>query len=97
MLSIIPNLLERNANVQKILLAVSLVFLCGCKTLENAPITHFYVIDTDNGACSKRQITDKKTLASVRVATLPIEQCDGVWGISAQEYLDLRTYLKQQE
>ena len=79
----------------KTLLALSLL-LAGCKTLEEAPITHFYVIDTDNKVCSVRKITDKKTLASVRIATVPIEECDGVWGISAQEMLDLRTYLKQQ-
>lgn len=66
----------------------------GCKTMDAAPITHFYVIDTDHAVCSVREITDKNSLSSVRVATVPLEQCDGVWGLSADEFSKLRVYLK---
>ena len=69
----------------------------GCKTIDEVPITHFYVVDTDHQKCSIREITDKKSLASRRVATAPLEQCDGVWGISADEFAKLRVYLKGQD
>ena len=68
--------------------------LSGCLTMKNAPITHLYVIDLQNGVCSKRVITDKNTLASRRVEDLPLEKCDGLIGLEAKEFLDLRTYLK---
>lgn len=62
--------------------------------MEKAPISHLYVVDNQNGVCSKRVITDKNTLASRPVEELPLEACDGIIGLSAQEFLDLRTYLK---
>ena len=68
--------------------------LSGCLTMKNAPITHLYVIDLQNGVCSKRVITDKNTLASRRIEELPLEACDGIIGLSAEEFLNLRTYLK---
>ena len=62
--------------------------------MKDAPITHLYVIDLQKGVCSKRVITDKNTLASRRVEDLPLEKCDGLIGLEAKEFLDLRTYLK---
>jgi hypothetical protein len=64
--------------------------------MDKVPINNLYVIDTDHGVCSKRRITDKKTLASVWEADLPIDACDGNVSIKAKEFLDLRTYLKQE-
>lgn len=79
----------------KILFITSLLlFTLGCRTLDNAPITHLYVVDTDHHVCSKREITDKKTLASRWVEDMPLEACDGVVGLDAKEFRDLRTYLK---
>lgn len=75
------------------LIAISF-FLVGCKTLNDAPITHLYVIDLDHAICSKRIITDKNTLSSRWVEDMPIEKCDGVVGLNAREFLNLRTYLK---
>lgn len=77
------------------LLILSIPLLSGCKTLDNAPITHLYVIDTDNGVCSKRVITDKKSLASRRIGDFPLSSCDGVIGLTPKEFSDLRTYLQQ--
>ena len=62
--------------------------------MKNAPITHLYVVDLQNGVCSKRVITDKNTLASRRIQDLPLEKCDGMIGLEPKEFLDLRTYLK---
>ena len=77
------------------ILILSLLVLSGCKTLDNAPITHLYVIDTDNGVCSKRVITDKKSLASRRVGDYPLSSCDGIIGLTPKEFSDLRTFLQQ--
>ena len=79
--------------MRKMICCFSLM-LSGCLTMKNAPITHLYVVDLQNGVCSKRVITDKNTLASRRVAELPLEACDGLIGLEAKEFLDLRTYLK---
>lgn len=73
---------------------VSFLFLVGCKSLNNAPIKNLYVIDLDNGVCSKRIVTDKATLASKWVEDMPLDQCDGVIGMKAEEFLNLRSYLK---
>lgn len=78
----------------KTICCLSLLLLSGCKTLNNAPISHLYVVDLDNGVCSKRIITNKTTLASKRVADLPLSECDGIIGLDAQEFSNLRTYLK---
>lgn len=69
--------------------------LVGCRTINDAPITMLYVVDTDHGVCSKRAITNKSTLASKWVADLPLELCDGNIGLSAKEFLNLRTYMKE--
>ena len=68
--------------------------LIGCRALNDAPISHLYVIDTDHQVCSKRIIVDKNTLASKWVEDMPIEKCDGIVGLSAQEFLNLRTFMK---
>lgn len=62
--------------------------------MKNAPISQLYVVDNQNKVCSRRVITDKQTLASRWVEDLPLEFCDGIIGLSAKEFLDLRTYLK---
>jgi len=62
--------------------------------MKNAPITHLYVIDTDNKVCAKRLITDKSTLSSRWVEDLPLETCDGNVSLTPNEFLDLRTYLR---
>lgn len=70
------------------------LLLTGCKSLNDAPITHLYVMDFDHNVCSKRIITDKNTLSSRWVADLPVEACDGYIGLESKEFLNLRTYLK---
>lgn len=81
----------------KTICSVSLLFLAGCKTMENAPITKLYVVDLAHSVCSERVITDKRTLTSKHVADLSIEQCDGIIGLAPAEFLNLRTYLKGKE
>lgn len=78
----------------KTIFLVSLLFLSGCKTLNNAPISELFVIDTDNGVCSRRQITDKTTLSSKWVEDMELHNCDGIIGLSPKEFRDLRTYMK---
>jgi hypothetical protein len=78
----------------KTICLISLLSLAGCKTINEAPITTFYVIDVDHNICSKRLITDKSTLASKWLADLPLETCDGIIGLSSKEFLNLRTYMK---
>ena len=72
----------------------SLATLAGCRTVNDAPITTLYVIDVQHQVCSVRKITDKNTLASVWVEDRPLWTCDGSVGLSMQEYLNLRTYMK---
>lgn len=71
-----------------------LALSAGCKTLNNAPISHLYVVDVQNGVCSKRVITNKQTLASKFVEDLPLESCDGNVSLTMEEFLNLRTYMK---
>lgn len=66
----------------------------GCLKMQDAPITHLYIIDVQNGVCAKRVITDKKTLSSRHLEDLPLEACDGAVGLSMQEYLNLRTFIR---
>lgn len=80
--------------VMTYILAILLFSLSGCKAMNNAPISHIYVIDTTNGVCSKRIILDKKRLTTRFVEDLPIEACDGFVSLTAQEYLDLRTFIR---
>lgn len=74
--------------------AILLFSLSGCKAMNNAPISHIYVIDYQHQVCSKRVITNKKTIASKHVADLPLGDCDGVIALSPEEFINLRTYLK---
>jgi hypothetical protein len=39
-------------------------------------------------------ITDKSTLASVWIADISLDECDGVIGLDSEEFMNLRTYLK---
>lgn len=70
------------------------LMMLGCKSLNDAPISTLYVIDIQNRVCSKRIITNKNTLASQWVEDMPIEKCDGIVGLSAKEFMNLRTYMK---
>lgn len=71
-----------------------LLISVGCKSINDAPISKLYVLDLDNNVCSTRQITDKKTLSSKRIAEGPAQDCDGIIGLSPEEFLNLRTYMK---
>ena len=71
-----------------------LLFSVGCLKLQDAPISHLYIIDTQNGVCAQRVITDKKTLASRQIADLPLEACDGNVSLTMEEFLNLRTFIK---
>lgn len=66
----------------------------GCLKMQDAPITHLYIIDVQNNVCAKRIITDKKTLSSRWVEDMPLEACDGNVSLSMQEYLNLRTFIR---
>ncbi len=80
--------------VMTYIIAVVLFSISGCKEIQEAPISHIYVIDTTNGVCSKRKILDKKRLTTRFVEDLPIEACDGFVSLTAQEYLDLRAFIR---
>ena len=82
----------------KTIYLVSLLFLffSGCKEADEVPITHIYVVDVKNGVCSKRVVTDKKTMASKWVADLHISACDGNVSLTMKEFLDTRTWLNNQ-
>lgn len=75
------------------IIAVLLISV-GCRSMDQAPITHLYVVDVQNGVCAKRIITDKKTLSSRHLEDLPLEACDGNVSLSMQEYLNLRTFIR---
>ncbi len=75
------------------ILAVLLVSV-GCLKMSEAPITHLYVVDVQNGVCAQRLITDKKTLSSRHIADLPLEACDGNVSLTMEEFLNLRTYIR---
>lgn len=64
------------------------LLLTGCLSTQH--ISHLYVIDTDNGVCSKRKITNQKTLASRWEADLPLEACDGNVSVTARDFQILR-------
>lgn len=74
-------------------LAILVFSVTGCKALNSMPLTHFYVIDTDHGICSKRIITNKQTLSSRWVEDMPIEQCDGNISVTPEEFAKMRVYL----
>lgn len=66
----------------------------GCLKMQDAPISHLYIIDTQNGVCAQRVITDKKTLSSRHIADLPLESCDGNVSLTMEEFLNLRTFMR---
>lgn len=76
--------------MKKIIFCLSL--LTGCK--QDPPVTHLYIIDVQHNVCSERVITDKRTLKSEFVQDLPLWQCDGNVSLTMQEFLNLRTWLK---
>lgn len=73
---------------------VVLLVSVGCLKMQDAPISHLYVVDVQNNVCAQRVITDKKTLASRWVADLPLEACDGNVSLTMEEFLNLRTFIK---
>lgn len=77
------------------LLVVLLMF--GCRSLNDAPISTLYVIDLKNEVCSKREITNKNTLASRWIKDMSLSECDGIIGLSPKEFMDLRTYMKEKQ
>lgn len=74
----------------------ALLISVGCKSINNAPVSKLYVLDLDNNVCSVRQITDKKTLSSKRISEGPASDCDGVIGLSPEEFSNLRTFMRNQ-
>lgn len=78
----------------KTICLVSFLLLTGCKAMKDAPISHLYIPDLEHEVCSKRVITDKSTLASVWVEDLALVECEGVIGLDSEEFMNLRTYLK---
>ena len=90
----IQNQLERTEDVLKTICYLSVLMLSGCKGLNDAPVKYLRVVDTRHNVCSLRQIVDKNTLSSKWIQDMPLEKCDGVIGLSSQDFLNLRTYMK---
>lgn len=86
---------KNEKRLKTICLVSSLLFLIGCKKINDAPITHLYVIDVQHDICSLRRITDKSILSSIWVQDMPLRNCDGVVGLNMLEYLNLKTYMKE--
>lgn len=80
--------------MRKILLLITSAVLFGCVTLKEAPINYFYIVDLPNRVCTKKRVTDRETLSMVTEAELPLEACDGIIGMRSNEFLDLRTYIR---
>lgn len=78
----------------EIILISLLISLSGCKSINDAPIKYVYVVDTDHDVCSQRLVTDKTNLGSKWVQDLPLSYCDGVIGLTHNDFLNLRTYMK---
>ena len=86
---------RKAGDYQKTVDSLLVLFLStGCLKMAEAPITHLYIIDTQNSICSQRVITDKNSLSSKWVADLPLESCDGNVSLTMEEYLNLRTFLR---
>ena len=77
-----------------IYILAALLLSVGCLKMDNAPVTHLYVIDYQNNVCAQRLITDKKTLSSRHIADLPLEACDGNVSLTMEEFLNLRTFIR---
>lgn len=77
------------------------VFALGCKSteevLKEAPVEYIYVLDIRNGVCSQFKVINKRTLQAKRVAEYDIPVCDGFVGLTAQDFLNLKTYIKKLE
>ena len=77
-----------------IYILAALLLSVGCLKMDNAPVTHLYVVDYQNNVCAQRLITDKKTLSSRHIADLPLEACDGNVSLTMEEFLNLRTFIR---
>ena len=87
--------MKHSVKIAIVVYVLAVLFLSvGCLKMSEAPITHLYVVDVQNNVCAKRIITDKKTLSSRWVEDMPLEACDGAVGLSMQEYLNLRTFIR---
>lgn len=64
----------------------------GCKSWYH--IKYLYVVDTAHNVCSQREITNQDTLASKRVADLPLVECDGNISVTGEDFVKLRENLK---
>ena len=64
---------------------LSFIFLASCIY----DVDHIYVLDTDHGVCSKRAVTNKKTLSSRWVEDLPLDACDGNISVTAEDFVRL--------
>lgn len=78
----------------KILLLTTSLLLASCLSMKEAPIDYFYVIDIPHGVCTQKQVLDRQTLTMKTVAELPLIECDGNIGMRAQEFLNLRTWIR---
>lgn len=65
----------------KTIIFLSILILSGCYETD-----YIYIIDTDHGVCSKREITNRRTWASRWVEDLPIEACDGNVSVTAEDF-----------
>ena len=83
--------------VMTYIVAVVLFSISGCKQAKEAPISHIYVIDVQHQICSRRVILNKQTLSSKFVEDMPIENCDGFIALSAQEFLDLKSWIRAKQ
>ena len=83
--------------VMTYVVAVVLFSISGCKQAKEAPISHIYVIDIQHQVCAKRVILNKQTLSSRHVEDMPIENCDGFIALSAQEFLDLKSWMRAKQ
>ena len=87
--------MKRSIEIAIIIYILAVLLLSvGCLKMDNAPITHLYVIDYQNNVCARRLITDKKTLSSRHIADLPLEACDGNVSLTMEEFLNLRTFIR---
>ena len=64
---------------------LSFIFLASCIY----DVDHIYVLDIDHGVCSKRAVTNKKTLASRWVEDLPLDACDGNISVTPEDFARL--------
>ena len=85
----------------KLLLKISFALLMtlvvsGCLDINKIPITYIRVIIKHEGRwyCDIRKVTDKSTLSSTRERVASIEECNGTWGVSTEEFSKTREWLK---